>query len=171
MISGSGISDPLTLGREENFLNQQAPLRGPPPPPPAPQEGLTVGEGGDVIFLQLTRTFVFKSYVWFCTLFSPESGIIIWQRKSAWRIFLNLLAKDVVLSYTFFYTKWSISYHCKVIWLLTKTDKLIFKFSNFTPHPWKKEPIEKPIKFKYFFKNRIDLLFVVKEESIDMEWW
>lgn len=60
MISGSGISDPLTLGREENFLNKQAPLRGPPPPPPAPQEGLTVGEGGDVIFLQLTRTFVFK---------------------------------------------------------------------------------------------------------------
>lgn len=162
MISSSGVSDPLTLGREENFLSNQVPLRG----PPLPRKVWQWWGGGDGTFLQLTENLFFLSaYVRFRILFSPESVIIIWQRK--WRIFINWLTKDVLLSHTFFYTKWSISYHYKVVWLLTKIDKLIF-----TPHPWKKNQLKSQVNSNISLKIVSTYgLWLNKEESVDTEWW
>lgn len=104
MISGGRISDPPILGREETDLSKQMP----PQRSSLPHEGLTVRGGDDGTFLYAAQGKLFFSLsacVGCCIPFSPESVIIIWQRKRAWRIFINLLTKDVILSYTFFQTK------------------------------------------------------------------
>lgn len=75
--------------------------------------------------------------------------MIMWQRKSAGRAFINFLTKDVILSYTFFHTKLSIYYYYKIIWLydmLTKIDKVISsKLSNFIPSPLHKSHLKSQI--------------------------
>lgn len=86
MISKGGISDPLiTWKRRESFLSDNVP----PEKSLLPDEGLTVREGDDGTFLQFLGnvSFFLGAYVRFCILFSPESAVIIRQRKSAWRIF------------------------------------------------------------------------------------
>lgn len=120
MISTGGISDPLILGREERtfWVRKWPPLRSSLPPWGADSEGrwwwnLPEAHGQTFFFL--------SAYVRFCLLFSLESAVIIRQRKSAWRIFIHWWTKDVIPSYTFFYTKLILFYHYKVIWLYDKS--------------------------------------------------
>lgn len=96
--------------------------------------------GDDGTFLQLKgELFFLSAHVRSCILSSPESVMILWQRKPARRAFINFLTGDVIPSYTFFLTKLSIYYYYEVIWLydrLSKIDKVISsKLSNVIPSP------------------------------------
>lgn len=136
-ISRGGISDPLILRRESFLSKTVPPERSSLPTWGADSEGRwwwnLPSAHGEPIFL--------SACVRFCQLVSRESAINIWQRKSAWKIFIHLWTEGVILSYTFFDTKLSLFYQYKVIslYMLTKVDKLVsFKLSNFTSHPCKK---------------------------------